>query len=164
MKYCPECKNELEMEILDGKPRMVCKKCGFVFWNNPVPVVAAIVPYNKGIVIVKSSIRKTWGLPAGHIEYGDTAEERVIQEVKEETGLDAKIEKFLGTWKTKNLNVLILVYSMEVLGGFLRPGGDVEEVKVVSINEALEVLKNKAGGLALRKWAIEKNILTTKTC
>lgn len=31
----------------EGKPRLSCsdEKCGFVFYNNPVPVVGAVVEY-----------------------------------------------------------------------------------------------------------------------
>ena len=156
MKYCPMCRNELVVETLDKKPRLVCKNCGFVFWNNPIPVVAAIVPYNGRIVLVKSSIRKTWGLPAGHIEEGDTAEERVIYEVYEETGLKAEITEFLGTWKSDTKNILLLMYSVRVKGGHLRPGGDVEEVKLFTYSEALKVLKGKTGYYAVQKW-LNKN-------
>jgi len=152
MKFCPQCRAELEEKVLDGKLRKVCNKCGFVFWNNPIPVVAAIVPYMEKLVLVKSSIRKTWGLPAGHVEEGDTAEERVIEEVKEETGLDVELSRFLGTWRSSRRNVILLMYSTKVLGGELRPGGDVEDVKLFSLEEALELLKGKAGYYAVMKW------------
>jgi len=152
MRFCPQCRSELEERVIDGKPRKICKNCGFVFWNNPIPVVAAIVPYDGKLVLVKSSIRKTWGLPAGHVEEGDTAEERVIAEVKEETGLDVVITSFLGTWRSNRRNVILLMYSTSVLSGELRPGGDVEAVKLFSINEALEVLRGKAGYFAVVKW------------
>ncbi len=156
MKYCPICKSKLVVETLDEKPRLVCKSCGFVFWNNPIPVVAAIVPYDGKIVLVKSSIRKTWGLPAGHIEEGDTAEKRVIYEVYEETGLEVDILDFLGTWKSDTKNILLLMYVVRVKGGYLRPGGDVEDVKLFAYSDALEILKGKTGYYAVRRWLNKK--------
>ncbi|MGQ4892064.1 MAG: NUDIX hydrolase [Candidatus Njordarchaeia archaeon] len=158
MKFCPICGSKLKQRFIDGRMRLVCDNCGFVFWNNPIPVVAAIVPYDNGIILVKSSIRKTWGLPAGHVEFSDTAEERVIEEVKEETNLDAEIEKFLGTWKVNKSNKLLLVYSVNILGGEPKPGGDVEELMIASPKKALEILGDKAGGKALKKWLIDKKL------
>ena len=156
MRYCPQCRAELEERVLDGKLRKVCNNCGFVFWNNPIPVVAAIVPYRGKLVLVKSSIRKTWGLPAGHVEEGDTAEERVIDEVNEETGLDVEITGFLGTWRSSRRNIILLMYVTKVLGGNLRPGGDAEDVNLFTLNEALEILKGKAGYYAVMKWINER--------
>ena len=43
MKYCPLCANELTTTEREGKAYLACSNttCGFVHWNNPVPVVAA---------------------------------------------------------------------------------------------------------------------------
>jgi len=39
-----------------------------------------------------------WELPGGHLEYGESAEETIVREMKEETGLDVKPFKLLDTW------------------------------------------------------------------
>jgi len=39
---------------------------------------------------------KWWKMPGGTIEYGETAEEALFREIKEETNLNVKIEQFLG--------------------------------------------------------------------
>ena len=42
-KFCPRCAKPLDTVEYDGVQRQRCpdKACGFVHWNNPVPVVAA---------------------------------------------------------------------------------------------------------------------------
>ena len=52
------------------------------------------------------------------------------------------------------------MYSVRVLGGELRPGGDVEEVDLYTYEEALDVLKGKAGYYAVKKW-LDKRINST---
>ena len=46
-KYCPQCATELALLVAeeDSGPveRLRCPVCGFTHWNNPVPVLAAIV-------------------------------------------------------------------------------------------------------------------------
>ena len=43
-KFCPTCASELESRFLKDRDRLVCSAdCGYVHWNNPTPVIAAIV-------------------------------------------------------------------------------------------------------------------------
>lgn len=41
-----------------------------------------------------------WELPGGRMEFGETAEETLIREMKEETGLTVKPIKVLDTWNS----------------------------------------------------------------
>ena len=45
MKYCPLCATELAEIRIEGQKRLGCPVdgCEYVFWNNPTPVVAALV-------------------------------------------------------------------------------------------------------------------------
>ena len=42
-KFCPRCATPLQATQYDGMTRVRCpdRACGFVHWNNPVPVVLA---------------------------------------------------------------------------------------------------------------------------
>lgn len=57
----------------------------------PIPSVGALILYDERILIVKRasppSIGK-WSIPGGVIEIGETAEEAVRREVREEVGID----------------------------------------------------------------------------
>lgn len=44
----------------------------------------------------KSPEKNFWSIPGGAIEFGETAENAVIREVKEELNIDCKIKKFIG--------------------------------------------------------------------
>lgn len=69
---------------------------------------AAIIefPNNKVLLIKRGTrvFRGYWALPGGRAELGETVEETVIREVKEETGLDVEILKKIGEYHEKGVN------------------------------------------------------------
>jgi 8-oxo-dGTP pyrophosphatase MutT (NUDIX family) len=65
--------------------------------NNMRPRVCAAIIRNDSILMVhhRDEEREYWNLPGGGIEPGETSHEAVIREVKEETGLDTRVCRFL---------------------------------------------------------------------
>ena len=57
MKYCPQCKADINLQIIDGEERRACSvQCGFVFWDNPTPVVAVVVETPDGVVLAHNKL------------------------------------------------------------------------------------------------------------
>jgi ADP-ribose pyrophosphatase YjhB (NUDIX family) len=133
MKFCPQCRARLNERLFEGRSRSVCDECGFVDWKTPSPVAAGIVLHRERIILVKTSYHiseDTWGLPGGYVETGETADEAVVREIKEETDTDLQLCGFVGTYflEKEKVNLLYLVFWGKTFGGEIRPGGDVEEV------------------------------------
>ncbi len=64
-----------------------------------IPSVAAVVTDDEGkILLQEKSSGEAWSLPAGSIEPGESPEEAIIREVREETGLNVLVEKVLGVY------------------------------------------------------------------
>lgn len=67
--------------------------------RNPFLTVDAIIEIDGGIVLIR---RKNpppgWAIPGGFVDYGETLEEAVIREAKEETGLDIRLVRQLHTY------------------------------------------------------------------
>jgi len=110
-QYCPKCRNELAVRELGGFDRRVCPddSCGFVFWGNPVPVVAGIVERAGRVVLVQSHgwPQDWYGLVTGFLETGEKPEEAVRREVKEELGIESRLTEFLGIYPCEHLNQII---------------------------------------------------------
>ncbi|MGZ5291101.1 MAG: NUDIX hydrolase [Actinomycetota bacterium] len=64
-----------------------------------------------------------WGLPKGAIEPDETPEEAALREVREESGLDARIEHDLGTiryfyvWEGVRVRKQVRFFLMQATGG-----------------------------------------------
>ena len=153
MNYCPQCGQELSLDEIDGGERLKCssKSCDYVHWDNPTPVVAAIVEIDECVVLTRNKgwPEKWFGIVAGFLEKGETPEEGVLREVKEELGLGGEIMSFVGTYSFFERNQLILAYHVQAEGE-IQQGQELEEVKLVPIDDLRPWPVGT--GPALRDW------------
>ena len=120
VRFCPQCGQPLHAVDVNGQLRQRCVAagCGYVHWDNPTPVVAAIVELD-GIIILarnKSWPEKMYGLITGFLEKGETPEQAILREVREELGLDAVAAHFIGNYAFFEMNQLILAYHVPARG------------------------------------------------
>ena len=138
MKFCPECSSLLKLRRIDGVKRKACAspQCSFVHWDNPVPVVAALVQYQGKIVLARNSQwpEGMFSLITGYLERNETLEEAVMREVKEELGLNGKVEEFIGCYSFIEKNQVILAHLV-VATGEIKTGSEIAEVKLLSREE-----------------------------
>lgn len=134
-KFCLQCGGGLRQRFTEGRDRLVCEKCGFIFYQNPIPAVAVILQKNSQILLVRRKFEPAagdWSLPAGFIESGEGPEQTAIRELKEETGLDIAVRGLYGVYpgnERPDHEVLLVVYRGEILGGELQPGDDALEAR-----------------------------------
>ena len=94
---CPYCAGALTPSA-DGRARARCPACGFAHYDNPVPVVSAIVEHDGRVVLARNKAwPPTWyALVAGFLERDEAPDDAVRREVKEELGLDALSTQLVG--------------------------------------------------------------------
>jgi ADP-ribose pyrophosphatase YjhB (NUDIX family) len=101
--YCPTYRESLSRKQIENRKYLSCQKCGFIFWNNPKPATNVVILKDGKILLLKRATepyKGYWCLPGGYIDYGETPEEAVIRETKEEAGLDIKIHGLVGVYMT----------------------------------------------------------------
>ena len=117
-KFCPLCTESLESKVVGGAERRQCtgKACEFVFWNNPTPVLAAITHRNDEVILIQAiGWPEHWfSLVTGFHEAGETAEEGVLREVKEELGLNGTVQSLVGVYSFFEMNQVIIAYDVLV--------------------------------------------------
>ena len=121
-KFCPLCKYSLRRNKVDGRERSVCRKCGWIDYQNPLPVAVCAAINDRGkILITKRNLNpgyNKWALPGGFIESHETPEKACLRELEEETGVKGQVNKLIGVYVQKSKkygSVLIIGYVVRVL-------------------------------------------------
>ena len=88
-RFCPKCGSP-DFEIHNALSRH-CSNCGFTFYQNPRASTAAFILNSKGELLVarrgKEPAKGTLDLPGGFVDNEENAEQGMVREIREETGL-----------------------------------------------------------------------------
>ncbi len=107
--------------------------------KGPFTTVDAIIEINGGIVLIqRSNPPFGWALPGGFVDYGESLEEAVRREMKEETGLDLEDLKQFHTYSEAGRDVrfhTIATVFIAKAKGKSKAGDDAAGLKIVKLNE-----------------------------
>jgi NAD+ diphosphatase len=153
--YCPQCGQALGSKILGDEGAVpYCENCQRPFFGFSYPcVIVAVLNEQHEIALIRQNWLTTanWVLVAGYIKPGETAEDCVLREVFEETGLKPYRAEYLSSYYHERRDCLMLAYiarvkkaefgespevdaiawfDMDEAGANLRPGSIAEKVYV----------------------------------
>ena len=110
--------------------------------------VTGILIENEKILLVKQKVsdKRNWSLPGGKLEQGETIEQGIIREMKEETGLDVEIIRLLYLCDVSASNNTLLHISFllkRVAGNIELPTNEFEsnpiyDVEFIPISDLLD--------------------------
>ena len=91
--------------------------------------------------------RGYWALPGGRSERGETVEQTIIREVKEETGLEVEVVRKIGEYHEEGIQDKVeydyypACFLVKVIGGEMqRQRGEIQDLKLFSLQNIPENL------------------------
>ena len=123
--FCPLCGADLELRTLKTTEpsRLVCVRCGFIFYLDPKVAVGTIITDDRDqIVLVKRAIEPgygKWVFPGGYVDRGEDVKVAAVREAREEVGLDVQLGRLINVYSYPGRAPVIIVYAATIIGGCL---------------------------------------------
>jgi 8-oxo-dGTP diphosphatase len=144
----------------EGAPQPTCPRCGFVNYANPKPGVAALVERDGRLLLALRAVapaKGRWDLPGGFLQAGETAEACLHREIREETGLEVRVVRYLGSFADqygpRRQPTLNLAFVVAIIQGQPHAASDVAELRWFSPGEIPRPLAFGHQEQILRTWA-----------
>ena len=125
-RFCPVCGGELDSRLLKATEpeRLVCRRCEFVFYQDPKVAVATIITDDRGhVLLVRRAIEPgygKWVFPGGYVDRGEEVRAAAIREAREETGTEIRIDRLLDIYSYSGRAPVIIVFVATMTGGCLQ--------------------------------------------
>ncbi len=109
--------------------------------NSPVDLalfrvgVNAIIFDGSRVLLCLRRDIEWWNLPGGGVEPGETVDEALRREVREETGLEVELERLVGVYSKPQKNEVVLVFRCRVTGGQLSATEEMAESRYFAPGE-----------------------------
>ena len=139
--FCPMCGGDLELRTLKaGEPdRLVCVRCGFIFYLDPKVAVGTIITDEQHrIVLVRRAIEPgygKWVFPGGYVDRGEEVRVAAVREAREEAGLEIELDELVNVYSYPGRAPVIIVYTARIVGGCLACDDESLEARFFTADE-----------------------------
>ncbi|WP_216829592.1 nucleotide triphosphate diphosphatase NUDT15 [Alkalihalobacterium elongatum] len=157
--FCPKCGGKLGVNHPKKINQPKCTDCGFIFYQNPIVGVAAIVIKDKKVLLGKRNIsfKDKWCIPCGYVEYDEDVRFAAQREFFEETGLHVGIKQVYevhSNFHNPAQHTVGIWFLAEVIAGELKANDDLSEVDYFAFEDIPE-LAFETDGLVINKLKAE---------
>jgi NAD+ diphosphatase len=127
--YCGRCGSETVLK--NDERAIVCSACNHIIFPKISPAIIVAITCNNKILLIKGKNyrSKFFTLVAGYVDVGESIEETVAREVKEEVGLEIKNVRYFKSqpWP----------YSFSLMMGFTAEADENQQI-IIDENEVEE--------------------------
>src|SRR5215211_7073723 len=111
-RFCPRCGRAAQVAY----PRSItCPHCGYGAYYNPKPVAAAIpVTRSEEIVLLRRALepgKDLWTFPGGFVDLGESVEQAVHREVREELEIAIELGPLVGVYSSPESRIVLIVFA-----------------------------------------------------
>jgi len=129
-------------EVAPGERARRCPACGHHAWPRISPAMMVLVRKGPAILLARHGRNANrWSALAGFLEAGESLEEAVHREVREEVGLEVRDLRYFASQSWPYPHSLMVAFTAEWAGGEPRPDGvEIAEARFYGPGEALPPL------------------------
>ena len=158
--FCPFCGDKLiQKEIGDEGLLPFCKKCEIPLWDMfSTSIICAVLNEQQEIALLKQNYisEEHFVCVAGYMKMGETAEETVVREIKEEIGQEVEELTYIKSFPYEKKELLMLGFKATVKKKDFLLSGEVDSAEWVKLEDALEKLREGSIAWQLVKQVIEE--------
>ncbi|MBU3102359.1 MULTISPECIES: NAD(+) diphosphatase [Clostridium] len=159
--YCPICGTKLiEKDSWDEGAVPYCPIDDNMYFDTPKPCVVVAVMKGKEILLLKQNytFKNSKVLVSGYVTNGESVEETVYREVKEETGITVGKIKYLGSDYLASKEIIMLTFMANYVEGNIKKSPEVDWADWGNIDDAIcEMTEDEIGKRVVRKLLKEIN-------
>lgn len=108
-------------------------------YNHKVSA-AAMVTNDRGEILLVNSPWRGWEYPGGLLEPGETFQQALRREVREEAGVEIEITGFVGICKNVEMNIVNIDFTARYVSGELTPSEESTEVIWATPEQAMKLI------------------------
>ena len=145
-RFCPFCGTSGFRE--EKEFCHICTSCGRSFYTNSAAAVVAIITDNNKILVTVRKNAPAKGmldLPGGFVTPGESVENALIREIKEELNLDIVSMEYFGSFPNRYLYDKLVYFTTDIVFickandiSKLNAGDDVDSCRFVNISDIHE--------------------------
>ncbi|OPX99201.1 MAG: NADH pyrophosphatase [Syntrophorhabdus sp. PtaU1.Bin002] len=157
-QYCSRCGTKNELKI--GERAKICPACNALSFPRISPAVIVLVERGRRVLLARASrfMRNWYSVLAGFVEPGETLEDVVRREVKEETGIDVKDIRYFGSQPWPFPDSLMVAFTAKHAGGEIQVDGtEIVEAQWFEYDRLPDIPGKISIARALIDWFVEKH-------
>jgi ADP-ribose pyrophosphatase YjhB (NUDIX family) len=131
--------------------------------NSIVPAASAVVTDSNGkILLHKRRDNALWSLPGGALELGESIEQAISREVKEETGFEVEVLKCIGIYTDPEHIIAYsdgevrqqfsICFECRIIGGELSISSESYEVQFFTVEETKQLAMHPAQRVRIQDY------------
>lgn len=146
-----------------------CSGCGYTSYPPVTPAIMILVTHGRQLLLARKAIwpEGRYSALAGFVEPGETLEDTIRRETKEEVGVEIKNMRYFGSQPWPFPHSLMVAFTAQYAGGDIRPDGvEIAEARWFepdelpklppSISISRRLIDTVAGKLARGEWTDER--------